>query len=73
MAALCTAWVSLGSWVAIVPGSLERLFGLPYDFEEEWGVPFGQFELLTVATLAFIVLLALFGYVRGADIRRGSR
>ena len=69
MAYLCTAWVLLGSWVTIVPGSLERLFGVDYDFVETWGVPFGQFEGLTLGTLAFIVVLSLVGYVRGARIR----
>lgn len=71
LCALCTAWVALGSWVAIVPGSLETLAGLPYDFVEQWGVPFGQFEALTLGTLAFIIGLALVGYVLGAPIRRG--
>lgn len=71
MAVLCTAWVLLGSWVAIVPGALEKLFGVDYDFEGTWGVPFGQFEALTLGTLAFIVLLALVGYLLGAPVRRG--
>ena len=35
---LCFAWVALGSWVAVFPGTLDRLFGLTYDFEETWGV-----------------------------------
>lgn len=70
LCALCTAWVALGSWVAIVPGSLERLFGIDYDFLAAWGVPFGQFEALTLGTLAFIVVLSLVGYQRGAAIRR---
>jgi len=69
MAALCTAWVALGSWVAIVPGSLERLFGIDYDFVDSWGVSFAQFEALTLGTLGFIVALALVGYWRGAPIR----
>ncbi len=34
---LCFAWVALGSWVAVFPGTLERLFGLDYDFEQTWG------------------------------------
>lgn len=67
---LCTAWVALGSWVAIVPGTLEHAFGIDYDFVDSWGVPFGQFEALTLGTLAFIVMLSLVGYVLGAPIRR---
>ncbi len=34
---LCFAWVLLGSWVAVFPGTLESVFGLDYDFEEIWG------------------------------------
>ena len=34
---LCFAWVALGSWVAVFPGTLERLFGLDYDFERDLG------------------------------------
>lgn len=70
MATVCTAWVALGSWVAIFPGTLERLAGVEYDFVDSWGVSFGQFELLTLGTLAFIIGLALVGFVLGAPIRR---
>ena len=48
---LCFAWVALGSWVAVFPGTLERLFGLDYDFEETWGVSQAAFELFTLGTL----------------------
>ena len=48
---LCFAWVALGSWVAVFPGTLERLFGLDYDFEETWGVSQATFELFTLGTL----------------------
>jgi hypothetical protein len=28
-------WVALGSWVAVFPGALEKLFGLGCDFHDE--------------------------------------
>lgn len=56
--------------MAIFPGTLERLAGVDYDFMDSWGVSFAQFELLTLGTLAFIVALALVGYVLGAPVRR---
>ncbi|MCQ9386095.1 hypothetical protein [Brevibacterium moorei] len=62
-------WVLLGAWVAVFPGTLEAAFGISYDFVEEWGVERGPFEALTLGTLAFLVLLALVGYVRGRRIR----
>ena len=62
-------WVALGSWVAVFPGTLEKLFGLPYDFKATWGVTRGQFELLTLGTLGVILVLAVVGYVLGRPVR----
>jgi amino acid transporter len=67
---LITFWVALGSWVAVFPGTLERLFGLSYDFRSTWSVSRGTFEALTLGTLAVIVLIALVGYATGRDVRR---
>ena len=66
---LATLWVALGSWVAVFPGTLEQLFGLGYDFREEWGVGRATFEALTLGTLAVIVLIALVGYWLSRDVR----
>ena len=54
---LCFAWVALGSWVAVFPGTLERLLGLDYDFAETWGVSQLTFELFTLGTLAVLGIL----------------
>jgi amino acid transporter len=67
--ALTTFWVALGSWVAVVPGTLEQLFGLGYDFKEEWGVGRAAFEALTLGTLAVILLIALVGYSLSRGVR----
>lgn len=70
--ALCivtTAFVALGSWVSIFPGTLETLLGVGYDFSQASGVSYASFEALTLGTLAFIVLLALVGYIRGRRVR----
>ena len=32
---LTTLWVGLGSWVAVFPGTLEKLFGFGYDLHDE--------------------------------------
>ncbi|WP_308492354.1 APC family permease [Microbacterium terrisoli] len=62
-------WVLLGSWVTVFPGTLENLFGIEYDFSDNWGVEQGPFELLTIGTLVVLAVLALVGYARGARIR----
>lgn len=75
--ALCTvlafAWVSIGVWQSILPGTLEPLFGVEYDFAGKWGIARGAFELFTFATLGAIVVLAVAGYLfaRAKDRTRG--
>lgn len=66
---LITFWVALGSWVAVFPGTLERLFGLDYSFEESWGVSHLKYEVLTVGTLVVIFAVAVAGYLAGASVR----
>lgn len=63
------AWVLLGSWVAVFPGTLERLFGEEYPFKEYWGVSQSTFEVFTLGTLAFLLALCAVGYVFGAPVR----
>jgi glutamate:GABA antiporter len=65
-------WSALGSWVAVFPGTLEKLFGIDYDFHGTWGVSRGTFEALTLGTLAVILLIALIGYATGRDVRRDA-
>jgi amino acid transporter len=69
MGALCFAWVALGSWVAVFPGTLDRLFGLDYDFEETWGVSMWVFELFTLGTLAALAVLGIVGYLAAKPLR----
>jgi amino acid transporter len=68
-AALITFWVTLGSWTAVFPGTLDRLFGLGYSFDENWGVSQGTFMLFTLGTLAAIVAIFLVGYRAAASVR----
>jgi amino acid transporter len=67
---LTTGWILLGSWVAVFPDTLERLFGVGYGFKDSWGVTQGKFEALTLGTLAVIVVVGLIGYSIGAPVRR---
>jgi amino acid transporter len=66
---LATFWVALGSWVAVFPGTLERVFGVPYDFVDEWGVSRARFEALSVGALAIIVAVGVAGYAFGTRVR----
>ena len=67
--AVITFWVVLGSWTAVLPGTLDRLLGLSYSFADDWGVSQGTFELFTVGTLAVIVAISVAGYAAGAKVR----
>jgi amino acid transporter len=66
---LTTGWILLGSWVAVFPDTLERVFGVGYKFKGSWGVSQGEFELLTLGTLAIIIIVGLIGYWAGRDVR----
>ncbi|MCW2984834.1 MAG: amino acid permease [Conexibacter sp.] len=66
---LATGWVALGSWVAVFPGTLERLVGIDYNFADTWGVSRGTFEALALGTLAAVFLLAVVGYALARDVR----
>jgi amino acid transporter len=66
---LVTGWIALGSWVAIFPDTLERVFGVGYGFKDSWGVTQTKFEVLTLGTLALIVVVGLVGYYFGSGVR----
>lgn len=68
--ALITFWVLLGSWTAVLPGTIDGALGLDYDFKDEWGVGKGRFLAFTLGTLALIVVIAVAGYAAGAKVRR---
>src|SRR5436305_11490607 len=67
---LTTFWIALGSFEAIFPDVLEKIFGVSYGFKDSWGVGRGEFELLTLGTLAIIVAFAFVGYRAGGAVRR---
>lgn len=69
LGAICFAWILIGSWVAIFPGTLDVLFGLQYDFEATWGVSQFTFEAFALGTLGCILALGLVGYARGRKVR----
>ena len=67
---LVTFWIALGSWEAVFPDTLERLFGVGYGFKDSWGVSQSTFEILTLGTLLVIVFVGLAGYALAAGLRR---
>ncbi|HKU30171.1 MAG TPA: APC family permease [Arthrobacter sp.] len=69
LGAICFAWILVGSWVAIFPGTLEKLFNVDYDFEATWGVSQVTFEAFALGTLGCILALGIVGYVRGKKVR----
>jgi len=67
---LVTGFIILGSWVAVFPGTIEKVVGVDYgSFKDSWGVGRGKFEALTVGTLAVIVVFAVVGYMLGKPVR----
>lgn len=67
---VCTAWMVLGSWVAVFPGTIEKyVFGLDYSVKDSYGVSRTRFEVFTLGTLGVIIAVAVVGYVLGAPVR----
>jgi amino acid transporter len=69
MVTLTTAWMVLGSWVAVFPGTLDELFGKSYSVHDAYGVSRLRFEVFTLGTLGVIVVIAIIGYIGGASAR----
>ncbi|MER7153467.1 APC family permease [Streptomyces lydicus] len=59
---LVYAWILLGCWVALFPGTLERFVGFPYDFRATWGVSRLTFETFTLGTVGVLLAVAAAGY-----------
>ncbi|MDQ6933860.1 MAG: APC family permease [Actinomycetota bacterium] len=71
---LCTAWMLLGSWVAIFPGTIEtNIFGLDYSVQDSYGVSRTRFEVFTLGTLGVIIAIGVIGYLLGAPVRRQTQ
>jgi len=66
---LGTFWILLGSFVAVFPGVLEKVFGISYGFKDTWGVTRPKFEAYTFGTLVVIVLIGVVGYILGRPVR----
>lgn len=64
-------WVLFGSFVAVFPGVLDHVFGIGYNFEDNWGVSEATFETFTIGTLVVVVLIAILGYL-WRRLRAGS-
>jgi len=68
-ALVTTAWMLLGSWVAIFPGTLEELTGHSYSVMDSYGVTRLRFEVFTLGTLAIVLVVGVIGYIMAADVR----
>jgi amino acid transporter len=67
---LVTGFILLGSWVAVFPGTIESVVGVDYgSFFESWGVSRMRFEVVTLGTLAIIILVGVAGYLTGKGVR----
>jgi amino acid transporter len=64
------AWFLLGATVAVAPGLLEGMLGIPYDFEEYWGLTQLRVEAFTLGTLLTLGLLAILGYLAARKTRK---
>jgi hypothetical protein len=68
-AVVTTAWVALGTWIAVFPGTVDHALGQSYDFAGTWSMSRGRFELFTLGTLLVIATLGVVGYALSAATR----
>lgn len=67
---LCTAWMLLGSWAAVFPGTIdEYVFGLHYSVPDNYGVSRVRFEVFTLGTLGVVMAFGVIGYLLGKPVR----
>jgi amino acid transporter len=67
---LTTFWIALGSFTALFPGVMERIFSVPFDFKDAWGVGRGTYEALALGTMAIVIVIGIIGYMAGGRVRR---
>ncbi|WP_236573435.1 APC family permease [Streptomyces sp. GS7] len=60
---LVYAWILLGSWATLFPGTLEAAVGIPYRFRTVWGVSRLTFETFTLGTVGLLLAVGLAGYL----------
>lgn len=72
LALLMLIYIIIGSIVALLPGGLERLLGIGYDYQEIWGTSGANVIGFTVATFGLVVLLGIAGYLGGGRVRSGE-
>ncbi len=69
-AVLTTFFTAVGSIEALVPGLIWKILGQDYgSFVEAWGVTRTRFEVLTLGSVAIVIVLALIGYSAGKRVR----
>lgn len=68
---MTTFFTAVGSIEAVFPGLIWKLLGQDYgSFFEAWGVTRARFEVLTLGSLAVVIVLALTGYIAGKPVRQ---
>ena len=70
---ICTAWVALGTWVAVFPGLIEQWTGHSYSIVDSYSVSRVRFEVFTLVSIGLVVLLGVVGYLAGSPARRTDR
>ena len=68
---LTTGWIVLGSFVAIFPGVLEKIFGVAVQLRGHWGLCAREVRGSTPSARSrMIVAFGVVGYLFGGAVRR---
>ncbi|CAB4344377.1 MAG: amino acid permease [Actinobacteria bacterium] len=69
LAGIVLFYITIGSIVALLPGVLENLLGLGYDYQEIWGSSAASVIGFTFGTFVVVIMLSVVGYFGGARVR----
>jgi amino acid transporter len=70
MGSVVLAYILIGSFGVIFPGTLEHALGIKYNFLDIWGLSRSRVELFTLGTLFIDLLVGFIGYALASKVRK---
>ena len=69
MGSVAFAYIVIGSFGVVFPGTIEGWLGIDYSFNDIWGLSRGRVELFTLGTIAVDLFVGFLGYALARKVR----